>query len=253
MDPMDIRDGDISLAPRPLPSPSEVHLWRIILQAVASNEDRWQALLSADERHRANRFRFAVDRQRFSATRALLRTILGSYLACAPQELTFTYSKQEKPSLVPSRPETDLRFNVSHSGGVSLLAFTQGRDVGVDVEHIRQELDADSLAARFFSSSEQKELAGYAEAQQQQAFFRGWTRKEAFLKANGAGLSLPLQNFDVSLAPGDLNCLLATRPEASEASRWSLRDVPAGEGYAAALCVQGGSLTLVSWCSDSQQ
>jgi 4'-phosphopantetheinyl transferase len=253
MDQMNIRSAGISFSPRPIPSFSEVHLWRIDLEAVALGEDRWESLLSADERNRANRFRFAVDRQRFSATRALLRMILGSYLECDPQNLTFAYSEQQKPTLAPPHAESGLRFNVSHSGGVSLIAFTQGREVGVDVEQIRQEFDPGSLAARFFSSSEQKELASYTADQLQEAFFRCWTRKEAYIKAHGSGLSLPLQHFDVSLAPRDLTCLRATRPDASEASRWSLRDVPAGEGYAAALCVEGQSWTLKDWCCDSQQ
>jgi 4'-phosphopantetheinyl transferase len=224
----------------------EVHLWRADLEALRNEESRWQQLLSFDERERADRFHFAHDRQRFSAARAMLRMILAAYLASDAKELTFSYSKKEKPSLA-SHGGRRIMFNVSHSGGVALFAFTRGRDVGVDVEQIRQNSDLEGIACRFFSAYEQKQLSGLPSVEKVDAFYRCWTRKEAYIKATGDGLSLPLSQFDVSLAPGSTSALLATRPDKSETDRWLLREVPAGPGFAGALCVCGRDWKLRDW------
>jgi 4'-phosphopantetheinyl transferase len=217
---------------------NEVHLWRVDLAAVAEGERRWAEIISADERVRASRFHFSKDRQYFSATRALLRMILGSYLGSNPRELVFRYLEKEKPSL-ESPSGTRLEFNVSHSGDVALLAFAQERALGVDVEHLRDNFDHAAIARRFFSQREQHQLETLAPSERFHGFFRCWTRKEAYIKALGTGLSLPLNQFDVSLKAGDLNALLFTRPDEAEAARWSLQEVPAGDGYVAALCVRG--------------
>jgi 4'-phosphopantetheinyl transferase len=240
----------------PLPD-DEVHLWRVDLAVVAQPEQRWQQILSADERTRAARFHFPKDRKYFTATRALLRIILGSYVGCNPTELSFRYSVKEKPSLnrnldrtlnrtsdrVPhpasSHSESQVEFNVSHSGDVALLAFSRGRTLGVDVEQLREIFDQAAIARRFFSEQEQTQLAELPPSEQHLGFFRCWTRKEAYIKAQGAGLSLPLDRFDVSLKTGERNALLSTRPDETEAAQWSLQEVPAGEGYVGALCVRG--------------
>lgn len=224
----------------------EVHLWSVDLAAVASGEQRWQEVLSADERTRAARFRFARDRQYFTATRALLRTILAGYLASEPNELVLRYSEKDKPSLTSAGPGDRIEFNVSHSGERALLAVTRGRELGVDVEAIRADFDHEAIAQRFFSINERTQLSTLDISERCLAFFRCWTRKEAYIKATGTGLSLPLHQFDVSLRPGDQNALLATRPDDAEAGRWSLREVPAGEGYLAALCVRGHDWRLRS-------
>jgi len=216
----------------------EAHLWRVDLAAVAEAEHRWIEALSADERARATRFHFSRDRQYFTATRALLRMILGSYLGSDPRALVFRYLEKEKPSLsFPS--ESRVEFNVSHSGDVALLAFARDRALGVDVEHLRENFDHAAIARRFFSEQEQRQLEALAPSERYHGFFRCWTRKEAYIKALGTGLSLPLNQFDVSLKAGDANALLSTRPDAAEAARWSLQEVPAGNGYVAALCVRG--------------
>jgi len=217
----------------------EVHLWRVDLAAVAVGEKRWQQLLSADERARAARFHFSKDRQYFTATRALLRTILGSYVGRDPTELVLRYSEKEKPSLTPSRSGSQVEFNVSHSGDVAVLAFSRGRALGVDVEQLREDFDHAAIARRFFSEREQNQLAELPPSERHHGFFRCWTRKEAYIKAQGTGLSLPLDQFDVSLKPGELNALLSTRPHPAEAAQWCLQEVPAAEGYVAALCVRG--------------
>ena len=241
---MHISDPDFEPTAQVALPEDEVHLWRIDLAAVAVGEKRWLQILSPDERTRAARFHFSHDRQHFAATRALLRTILASYIASEPAELVFRYSEKDKPSL--ALVGNQVEFNVSHSGTMALLAFARGRALGVDVEKIREDFDPDALAHRFFSSEEQHQLGAIPPLERYHGFFRCWTRKEAYIKAKGAGLSLPLDQFDVSLRAGDENALLATRPDIAEAALWSLQDVPAGEGYVAALCVQGYGWRLKS-------
>lgn len=225
----------------------EVQLWKVDLDAIRADESRWQEVLSSDELTRASRFHFPADRQCFVATRALLRTILAGYLSTDPKRLSFSYSKKEKPSLVLPRAGVDVTFNVSHSGGIALLAFVQRREIGIDVEQVREDFDVEAIARRFFSAREQEQLAALPNEEKFEAFFRCWTRKEAYIKATGDGLSLPLHQFDVSVAPENSDALLSTRPDNSEAALWSLREIPTGDGYVAALCVRGREWRLKSW------
>ena len=243
---MNISDAAFRLETRIVLPEHEVHLWRVELDSVARGEERWIEMLSADERARAQRFHFSQDGQYFTATRALLRTILASYADCDANELVFNYSDKEKPSLGPRHAASPIDFNVSHSGDVALLAFARSRALGVDVERVREGSEHEAIARRFFSEREQSELARLAPAERPAGFFRCWTRKEAYIKAQGSGLSLPLRQFDVSLKPGDTNALLSTRPDSGEAERWSLREVPGGDGYVAALCVRGSGWSLKS-------
>jgi 4'-phosphopantetheinyl transferase len=252
---MNITDPGFQIeAPLSLPE-DEVQLWRVDLEAVGGAESRWQKLLSSDESERAARFHFPRDRQRFVASRALLRTILAGYLAGHltgylagdPGSLSFSYSDKEKPSLAPAHAGSSIAFNLSHSGEVALLAFTRGREIGVDIEQARANFDIEGIARRFFSPAEQKQLAALPVEKRADGFFRCWTRKEAYIKATGDGLSLPLTQFDVALEPGESNALLATRPDSSEAERWRLREVPGGPGYIAALCVSGQDWKLNDW------
>ena len=245
-DSMHISDPDLPFGARLTLRDDEVQLWKIDLAAVAAAERRWQEILSADERVRAARFHFEHDRQHFTATRALLRTLLASYIGGEAAGLVFRYSENDKPSLDQQTPQDPVEFNVSHSGTTALLAFTRGRALGVDLELIREDFDPAALAHRFFSRHEQSQLAALPPSQKYSSFFRCWTRKEAYIKAVGTGLSIPLDRFDVSLRPGDENALLATRPDASEAAMWSLREVPVGDGYIAALCVRGHGWHLKS-------
>jgi len=228
----------------------EVQLWRVDLEAIRSEESRWQKILSPDEAKRASRFHFSADRQRFVAARALLRIILASYLNLDPSDLRFSYSKKEKPSLAPNHAASGITFNLSHSGGIALYAFARGRDLGVDVEQVRRDIDVEPIASRFFSAHEQQQLSKFPPAERVDFFFRCWTRKEAYIKATGDGLSLPLSQFDVSLAAGGTNALAATRPDASEAERWLLSEVPAGPGYIAAVCVRGRDWKLNTWSAN---
>ena len=244
---MNITDSNFQIESSLMLPEDEVQLWRADLEAIGVDESRWQQVLSSDELTRASRFHFSRDRQRFVAGRALLRTILAGYLRTDANGLTFSYSKKEKPSLASDHAESGVTFNVSHSGGIALLAFTRGREIGVDVEQVRQDSDLQAIARRVFSMHEQNQLAALPAEKRIDAFFRCWTRKEAYIKATGDGLSLPLNQFDVSLEVGEANALVATRPDSSEAGHWLLREVPAGSGYMAAVCVRGKSWKLKNW------
>jgi 4'-phosphopantetheinyl transferase len=246
-DPMNITNSSFKIHSPLALSEDEVQLWRIDLDSIRSDEARWQEVLSPDEKERASRFHFASDRQRFVAARSLLRTILASYLITDPKELRFSYSKKEKPSLGPAYADSEITFNVSHSGGIALCAFARRRDLGVDVEKLRHDFDVEAIARRFFSAREQQQLGDLPATEKVHAFFSCWTRKEAYIKATGDGLSLPLTQFDVSLAEGNTNALLATRPDSAEAKRWRLCEVPAGTGYVAALCAGGMDWKLKDW------
>jgi len=196
-------------------------------------------LLSADERERAERFHFANDRAHFIAARALLRTLLGRYLDLPPRHLSFSYSPYGKPALAGEGEGRALRFNVSHSHGVALYAFARGREVGVDVEYVRPDVVGESIAERCFSAQEVATLRSLPAEVQPRAFFNCWTRKEAFIKARGEGLSFPLDQFEVALDPKEPAALISIGGDRREASRWSLQALPVEEGYVAALAVEG--------------
>lgn len=247
---MPISDANFEPAPSMPMAEDEVHLWRVDLDKVADAESRWRTMLSPDERTRADRFKFTRDRQNFTATRALLRILLGSYLTEDPKQLSFVYGKNEKPSLGLSHGPEVMQFNVSHSGARALIAIARGRPLGVDIEQIREDIDYVSLARRYFSPSEQAALSVFTASDQCRGFFRCWTRKEAYIKAQGAGLALPLNAFDVSISATEENVLLATRPDANEVSLWSVRAIAVGEDYEAAVCVKGRDWLLKPPCQD---
>jgi len=192
-------------------------------------------VLSADERERAARFRIERGADRYAVGRGALRMLLGRYTGTEPGALVFQYNGFGKPELTGS----DVCFNLSHSHDIALVAVARGRAVGVDVERIREQVMIDRIAERFFASGEARAVAALPPDRQVRAFFNCWTRKEAWIKARGEGLSIPLNSFEVTLAPGEPARLVATRPDEEEASRWTLRDLPCGPEFAAALAVAG--------------
>jgi medium-chain acyl-[acyl-carrier-protein] hydrolase len=224
----------------------EVHVWRTPLEQPPEYlQSLWQ-MLAPEELQRANRFHFDKDRRHYVACRGVLRLLLGRYLGREPSGLTFAYNPQGKPRLAGDEAGR-LCFNVSHSHGLALIAVARGREIGVDVERIRPEFAGERVAERFFSPVEVAELRALAEPERMEAFFACWTRKEAYLKATGMGLSLPLDCFDVSLTPGEA-ALKATRHDPAAIRRWSLRDLAPGPGYAGALAVEGHGWRL--WCAN---
>jgi 4'-phosphopantetheinyl transferase len=222
----------------PAPEERDVHVWHALADPAILEISRLQQLLSEEENIRAARFRFEKNRNEFVVSRGMLRLLLGLYLGVSPRNVCFAYSLHGKPSMAVPRGELALSFNLSHSDGIVVCAFTREQQVGVDVEKVRQDFNVGEVAERFFSVAERDALRSLRAHEQHEAFFRCWTRKEAYIKARGEGLSLPLHDFDVSLLPGELAALLNTRPDASEAARWSLHDLFVGPGYAAALVVE---------------
>ena len=225
----------------------EVHVWRAALNTKESSIQSLRRTLSADERARAERFHFQKDRDQFTVARGVLRVILGRYLGVEPSQLRFSYSLYGKPSLASESCAGDLCFNVSHARGLALYAVTRGRDIGIDVERVRADLADEQVAEQFFSLREVAELRTFSGSVRSLAFFNCWTRKEAYIKARGEGLSLPLDQFDVSLAPGGPAILLSTAGNPQEAFRWSLRELTPGAGYVAALVAEGNSWRLRCW------
>lgn len=223
--------------------PYHLDVWRIRLDIFGDRLRRLEAALSAEERERAARFHFPADRDRFIAAHGCLRDVLARYLRVPPDRLTFSVKEYGKPAL----QDHALEFNLSHSGDFALIAVTLGRSVGVDVERIRTSSSSDLVPRRFFSETEACELEALPLEQREAAFFRCWTRKEAYIKAQGLGLSLPLQSFDVSLAPGQPALLRATRPDPGEAARWKLFSLEIAPGYASAVAAEGQGLQLRLW------
>lgn len=217
--------------------PGEVHVWHTRLES-EDTARRLEPLLSPDEIQRANRFRFAEHRRRFVIARGCLRKLVSAYLQSDAKEVVFAYSGEGKPS-VDVQNQTDLRFNLSHSGEIAAFAFASGRNLGIDIELMRRDVDVDEIPKRFFSCAEQDVLKTLQGEDKFQGFFNCWTRKEAYVKAVGSGLSLPLRDFDVSLRPRDEPKLLATRPDPSLASRWSMASLDFGTEYAGAVIVEG--------------
>jgi len=225
-------------------SDPEVHVWAVCLDSPELDQLRYQDTLSADEAGRAQRFHFTEDRLRFVVARGSVRTILGLYLEEEPKNIRFEYTRYGKPELSPRRR---LHFNVSHSAGLAVLAVTNGQDVGIDAEFIRPVTDFSRIAERFFSQREYQTLEALPAETRLRAFFACWTRKEAFIKAIGEGLSRPLDQFNVSVEPDGGARLESVAGSAEEASRWCMQDLPAIPGYAGAVITRSPCASLRCW------
>jgi 4'-phosphopantetheinyl transferase len=223
---------------------SEVHLWQAALDGRPA--DIFESFLSPDELTRANRFHFLKDRNHFVVARGLLRNLLAAYLGVNSAELRFSYGAQGKPFLL-LESQSQINFNVSHSHGRAAFAFSRGRELGIDLEYVKDDFDADLIANRFFSRAEVLSLRTVPADLRNQAFFNCWTRKEAYIKARGEGLSMPLDQFDVTLRPDEPAALLNNYREEREVSRWSMQSIPAPAGYAGALVGEGQDWKLKSF------
>ena len=213
----------------------EVQVWFARLDRTPERLARMRTVLDADEAARAARFLMEVHRNRFVAARAMLRDLLAGYLAHPPAEIRFAYNEWGKPALASDFAAADVRFNLSHSQDLAVYAFALGREVGVDLELIRGDLARERLAENFFSPAEVAALRALPPGEQERGFFNCWTRKEAYVKARGQGLSIELKSFDVSLAPGAEARFL----RGAECRGWSLKSLDAGAGWAAALVTEG--------------
>jgi 4'-phosphopantetheinyl transferase len=179
----------------------------------------FEGLLSGDELGRAGKLRFARDRRRFIAARGLLRTLLGERIGIDAERIEFVYGEHGKPRLAA---ETDLRFNLTHSGVLMALAVCEGREVGIDIEAIRPDLFAEGIARRYLPLEAAREIERRSGDERSEEFFRAWVRQEAYAKGLGVGLEL------IGRSPA--------------ADGWSVVDLDLVDGYAAALAIDGGAL-----------
>jgi 4'-phosphopantetheinyl transferase len=221
-----------------------VHVWRALLEVDPSTLRRLKSTLAQNELERAERFIFEPDRNHFIAARGILRDVLGRYLQCAPQMIDFVYGARGKPAISSAGSSHPLCFNLSHSHGLAVIGIARGREIGIDVEMIRSEFASDDIAQRYFSAKEIHELSRLPAELRTEGFFLCWTRKEAYIKAKGDGLHIPLDSFDVSLTPG-----LSPELNTSDRSRWSLRSFSPEPGYVAAVVEEGNGsqLRYFSW------
>jgi|SRR5579863_627475 len=225
----------------------DVHVWRVSLDIQETYVQFLELTLATDEYARAAQFRFQKDRKRFIIARGVLRAILGRYLAKDPQTLRFCYNNYGKPFLIGESASEVLCFNMTHSHGMALYAVTQDRDIGIDLEYIDTSIACEQIAVHCFSPNEVHMFRTIPASMQHNAFFSCWTRKEAYLKARGTGLSLALSQFDVSVIPGAPAALLDTREEGQDSASWSLYDLSPDPHFAAALAVNGHPRHLEYW------
>ncbi len=211
----------------------QLYVFAVQLEASEACFSRCLAWLSADEQARAARFHFDRHRRAFVLGRAVLRALLGSVLKMPPAEIRFCYGPKGKPGLADSRGP--LRFNSSNSGNLAAYAFTAGSDLGIDVEALRPIPEMERIAARFFAPEEASELLSLPESDRTQAFFNCWTRKEAYIKAVGDGMSIPLGSFRVTLRPGERAEMLSLEGSAEAAQAWTLDQFAPAAGFVGAV------------------
>jgi 4'-phosphopantetheinyl transferase len=225
----------------------ELHVWRAWLdQQPTAHLAHLRQLLSPDEQERADRFHFPIHRERYIVARGTLRILLGRYLNRPPETITLSYGPQGKPAL-DDNSAGQLEFNVTHSEQTALFAFIRGKPVGVDVEHIRSMKDMAQMAKRFFSAEEYRIWQSVPPEEQDQAFFNCWTRKEAYIKVIGEGLSHPLNSFVVTLRPDEPGRLVTVDGSTELGKRWQMQALHPAQDYAAAVAVEGGWQRLRCW------
>jgi 4'-phosphopantetheinyl transferase len=227
-----------------------IHVWRASLDQLTEKVRALSSTLSSHELERARRYRSERDRSDFVVGRGFLRRLLGLYLRVPPREIGFAYGRRGKPSLAAGF-DRRLRFNLSHSGQVLLCAMAWQREVGVDVEQVRSIPDCEAVAASVFSRSEFAELRSLHGRQKEQAFYRCWTRKEAYIKADGDGFTLPVRQIEVTLDPGGPAKLVRGAGLAGEHGGWRLYDLSPALGYVGAVAVDGPIDQLNCWRFDS--
>lgn len=231
---------------KPVLAANEIHIWAADLNLSQTEIDALLHYLSSDERERAIRFVREVDRNHFIAARGILRDILSRYQSIHPTELKFSYSSKGKPELMTQNHGENLYFNLSHSHGIALYAFTLIDHIGVDVECLQKHLAGVDIAERFFASEEVSQLQSLPTAEQLQGFYNIWTRKEAFIKALGAGLSYPLDQFVVNVNNISAQ-LLKLRENPGAVNEWSLFSFEVAPNYTAAVAIKNKEAVLQKW------
>lgn len=237
-------------APRsPTLTSNDVHVWLAVLERPPMEVERFRESLAPEERQRADRYRFARERERFIVAHGVLRAVLAGYLGVPPERLAFGTGPHGKPLLAGGRAAAALSFNLSHSDGLALYAVSRERAVGIDLERIRLDVAHDQIAQQYFSPRENAALRVLPARLRLRAFFDYWTCKEAYAKARGDGLSLPLEAFDIVLGLDPSAARLRILDDPRESAHWSLQRLKADGDYSAAIAVegQGRNLTCFRW------
>jgi 4'-phosphopantetheinyl transferase len=224
---------------------ADVHVWVVRSEASPSSVQGLSATLSPDEKKRSESFRFEHLKTRFCISRGLLRCFLGAYLATPPRDIRLSYGRYGKPSVAGVEA---FQFNLAHSEDVIVYAFGFGSALGVDVEHIRDLEDIEAIARHFFSAEEAADLGSVELQKRLDAFFACWTRKEAYIKATGEGLSASLSTFRVAFRPNEAPSFVHIDGSALEARSWSLYSLRPNDGYIGALAFRGTRNVRLSPC-----
>ena len=227
----------------------QVHIWIFELSAPAIAVESLRNYLDQDELARAERFRFQHLRVAYITSHGLLRRLLTRYVDVNPGELRFKYNEHGKPYFAD--PNCNLRFNLSHSGTLGACAFALDCEIGIDIEQIRAMPDLFAIARRFFGPDEFRDLESVAENEREAAFFNCWTRKEAYVKAIGGGLSVPLESFRVSLLEREPARLL--RPQPADPGRWTIQEFDPGPGYRGAVAYKENPRHLVIYRTSAEE
>ncbi len=217
----------------------KVHVWHASLEQPAEVVLKLESVLSEEERQRADSFRSKENRQSFIVSRGILRNLLYRYTDIQPDQIQFNYTIHGKPFLAGPESAPDISFNLSHAGLLVLYAFSWGRQVGIDVECIHPMEEMDQVAEINFSPREYNKFLRTREKERLTAFYNCWTRKEAFIKAVGSGMSFPLREVEVSFEPDVPAQLVTVYGSRQEAEGWTLHDIKTWDGYSAALVVEG--------------
>lgn len=220
---------------------NEVNIWFIKVDFDADQTKYYESILAVDENEKANRFKFEKDKIVYQTARGILRLLSGKYLNLNPKEIQFEYNEYGKPFYKANKP---LKFNVSHSGERIVIAFILNHEIGVDIEKIKNDFDVLELAQNFFSATEIVALESQPKEELPKAFYRCWTRKEAFIKAEGSGLSFPLDKFAVTLDDDIEAELLETQWNPAEKNEWQLFSFIPAKGYLGALAVANTSAKI---------
>jgi 4'-phosphopantetheinyl transferase len=237
--------------PNPVLADGEAHVWAASLKSHAPALQRHSETLSSDERARAAKFIFDIHRHRYITGRSMLRRVLGRYLDVDSRRLEFVVSPLGKPGLALAFAGAGIHFNVSHSEDLALIAVTRIGPVGVDVECIRPVRDMDHLVERFFSSRENGLFQALRDEDKPAAFFNLWTRKEALLKATGAGITR-LSTVEVSFLAGERPRVLAFDGDPEKAREWQLEECAPEPGYAGAVAIQAPAMRVCRWAASER-
>lgn len=231
---------------------SDLHIWRAALSGSLPELSYFDSILSPDEKARADRFYFERDRNRYIFGRGILRTLLGGYLQVEPSKIMFVYGPHGKPAIESVRSNKPLQFNLAHSNDWAVYAFGWVHPIGIDLEHIRPMPDVDDLAERFFSASERVLIHSLSGDQKWETFFSIWTCKEAFLKATGSGLTVPLDQFEVSPKADAGMRLTSISGNSKPAAGWRLETFKPIAGYLSAIAVEDHSGKIIFHQFDDQ-